>query len=312
IGDLFSTNANTDVHGYFWGGAEIGKSTFASLLQKITTKGTVDFMKLDKIKDKFSRVRALRTPVMIADESSERNITESEYKSMISREPDDYEMKNVQNFNGQPIAKFLTFANILPNIKMDEGVKRRLCVLQVNPEKVAEHLEKQEFADNFGKCGDELVNFVIDGIVECFNQGWDLSYYYKKNFESEQTVTIHVNDNFSYFISQCFEKVKINDKVFSVSSNHCYIIFNQFLTTLEGTAISKMSVTKFGLKLREMGIENKVIKNNENKSTRVLTTLKLNEKSLELLLSYFPDDSSLENNRIRLLITNYKKINSTL
>lgn len=311
IGDLFSTNANTDVHGYFWGGAEIGKSTFASLLQKITTKGTVDFMKLDKIKDKFSRVRTLRTPIMIADESSERNIPESEYKSIISREPDDYEMKNVQNFNGQPIAKFLTFANILPNIKMDEGVKRRLCVLQVDSCRVAEHLGKQEFAEEFGKCENEAVNFILDGIQECFEENWDLSGYYKNNFKQEQSVTIFTNDNFSYFISQCFETTTDTDKVFGVTSMGAFTVYNQFLNTLEGTAISKMSVTKFGMKLRELGIDNKKFKI-DGKTKRLLSKLKHTEKSLELMLKEFADEKSLEHQSIRVLLTKLKKEKDTL
>ncbi|MGL4997858.1 MAG: DUF5906 domain-containing protein, partial [Cetobacterium sp.] len=306
IGDLFSTNANTDVHGYFWGGAEIGKSTFASLLQKVSTKGTVDFMKLDKIKDPFSRVKVLRTPIMIADESSERNIPESEYKSMISREPDDYQMKYVQNFNGQPIAKFLTFANVLPNIKMDEGVKRRLCVLQVNPERVATHLEKQVFAEEFGKCEVEVINFIVDGVKECFGESWDLSRYYKNNFAAEQNITIFTNDNFSYFIDHCFDLTETKDNEYSVTSMEAFTIYNQFLTTLEGTAINKMSVTKFGLKLRELGVGRKSTKI-DGKVVKVLERFKFTEKSLNLLLQHYPDTDDLTNQKIRMKIAKIKK-----
>lgn len=258
IGDLFATGATTDVHAYFWGGAGIGKSTISSLLQKITTRGTVDFMKLDKIKDKFSRVKTLRTPILIADEASERNIPESEYKSTISREADDYEMKNVQNFNGQPIAKFLTFANILPNIKMDAGVKRRLCVLEVSDKKIHTDLSELEFAEKLGECENEMVDFIIKGIQDCFNMKWRISKYYQDNFGEEKRNVIEANDNFSYFLDQCFIRTKEieNDDDYVISMD-AYKIYNSFLNTLEGTAMHKMTVTKFGTKIKELGFERK-------------------------------------------------------
>lgn len=311
IGDLFSTNINTDVHGYFWGGSEIGKSTFASLLQKVTTSGTVDSMKLDKIKEKFSRVRTLRTPILIADESSERNIPESEYKSTISREPDDYEMKNVQNFTGQPIAKILTFANILPNIKIDEGVKRRLCVLQVKNDKVSTHLSKQDFGEEFGKCENELIGLIVEGIKECYNINWDLSGFYKDNFEEEQTTTIFVNDNFSYFLKKCFILNKDFDKSLGVTSMDAFEIYNNFLNTLAGTAMNKMSVTKFGMKLRELGIDRKKYKIGD-KTINLLKNVQHTEVSLQLLLENYQDEKNdLKNNTIRCMLTNLKKDKSS-
>ncbi len=290
VGDLFSTDSTTDVHGYFWGGAEIGKSTFSSLLQKITVAGTVDFMKLDKIKDKFARVRTLRTPILIADESSERNIPESEYKSTISREPDDYEMKNIQNFNGQPIAKIITFANILPNIKVDAGVKRRLCVLKVGDSKVAENMTKNEFSEAFGSCTDELVKFIIEGIQLCFLYNYDLSGYYKDNFEEEQMNTVLTNDNFQYFISECFDRNKEVDKDHLITPTEAFIIFNEFLATLEGTAMNKISLTKFGMKLRELGIDKKTFRIGE-KTGKFLNGITPNEKSYDLLCNYFYSDN---------------------
>ena len=258
IGDLFATEITTDIHSYYWGGSGIGKSTISSLLQQITTRGTVDFMKLDKIKDKFSRVKTLRTPILIADEASERNIPESEYKSTISREADDYEMKNVQNFNGQPIAKFLTFANILPNIKMDAGVKRRLCVLEVSDKKIHTDLSELEFAEKLGTCENEIVNFIVQGIQDCFAIKWRLSKFYQENFGEEKRNVIEANDNFSYFIDQCFIRTKeIDNDDDLVISMDAYRIYNSFLNTLEGTAMHRMTVTKFGTKIKELGFERK-------------------------------------------------------
>lgn len=294
LGDLFSTSANTDVHGYFWGGAELGKSTFVSLLQNVTTKGTVDLMKLDKIKDKFSRVRTLRTPIMVADESSERNIPESEYKATISREADDYELKNVQNFTGIPIAKIITFGNVLPNIKMDEGVKRRLCTVRIDDKKVATHLGKQEFAEEFGKCGNELIGLIIEGIKECFKIKWDLSGFYKENFREEMESVIFANDSFSHFIKENFKITKSDDDY--VENLDAFKIFNAFLETLEGKAVQKMSLIKFGSKLRELGFS-KVRKQIFGDRIYCLLGLKHTLKSYELLKKYNWADES-ERNKI--------------
>ncbi|MGL5057548.1 MAG: DUF5906 domain-containing protein [Fusobacteriaceae bacterium] len=287
IGDLFATEANTDIHAYFWGGAGIGKSTVSSLLQSITTRGTIDFMKLDKIKDKFSRVKTLRTPILIADEASERSIPESEYKSTISREPDDYEMKNVQNFNGQPIAKFLTFANIVPQIKMDAGVKRRLCVLEVTDKKIHMNLSELEFSEKLGECKNEVINFIVEGIQKCFALKWRLSNFYQTNFEDEKRNMIESNDNFSYFIDKCFVRSsEIVNKEDVVTSMDAFKIYNQFLSTLDGTAMQRMTVTKFGTKIKELGFERVSLKK-DKKVIKVYKGLIHSSLSKELLHDFY-------------------------
>ena len=261
MGDLFSSHATTDVHGYFWGGAGIGKSTLAQILNDMTTNGTVGSMKLDKIADKFSRVKTLHSPILIADEVSGDNFSKvSEYKSAISRDPDDYEMKNVQNFNGQPIAKFISFANVEMRIKMDPGVKRRLCSIKVNDTPVYTELSPQEFGEAFGKCKYEILEFIIEGIQDNFTINWDIKKFYDENFQDEIQAIERKNDSVSYFLSLYTDLDKESSKENWVEPRDLFRLFNKFLTTLEGTALSRLSINAFGAKVLSKGIKKKRVK----------------------------------------------------